>query len=111
MEHKLYKKDTNMDIEHSRIKVTYEKPAEVLGLVDLEMDINTGREDTIDDFEPSELSPNINETVDENNVSYHSKDKNINMQKRDYKKHPHRKRHIKKWQEKVEELKIFLESE
>lgn len=103
MEHKLYKKDTNMDIEHSRIKVTYERPAEELGLIDIDQDLNTAREDTSDDLENKNYLNNQNK-FDQNIEN------NLDSLKSNNSKRRHRKRHAKRWQQNIQKLKNMLES-
>ncbi|KAJ8958920.1 hypothetical protein NQ318_019689 [Aromia moschata] len=50
LEHNLKKYGAKMDSEHSRVKVTYEKPAEVLGIVDNQaIDVNYAAEDFTED--------------------------------------------------------------
>lgn len=104
MEHKLYKKDTNLDVEHSRIKVTYEKPAELLGMIDIDMDINTAKEDISDDFEKPQITTNITESDTQNRIN-----NKIQLSRPNLTRNSHRKRHIKRWNHKVESLKTLLE--
>lgn len=101
MEHKLQKKDTMLDVEHSRVKVTYERPAEVLGLVDIDMEINSAKEDLTDDVEGTSRTKNINDL--DRDIDLDSSKKNNTRQK-------HHKRHIKGWRQKVKKLKHTLES-
>lgn len=103
MEHTLHKKDTTLDVEHSRVKVTYERPAEEIGLVDIDMEINSAKEDMTDDVENTEnyRAKNINEL--DNEINLDSVKQNDTRRK-------HRKRHIRKWHQKVQKLKHMLES-
>lgn len=104
MEHKLYKKDTNMDVEHSRVKVTYEKPAEELGLIDIDLDLNTAKEDMSQD------SGSMNTTANSNYHSNLNKLENLDSSILNDSKRKHRKRHVKKWHQKIQKLKNMLES-
>lgn len=104
MEHKLYKKDTNMDVEHSRVKVTYERPAEVLGLIDIDTDINTAKEDSSEDVNRSQSSANKYVVGgNENKFEQYSVENELDSDKK------HRKRHTKRWQQKVQKLKEILD--
>lgn len=109
MEHKLYKKDTNLDIEHSRIKVTYERPAEELGLIDIDLDLNTAQEDMSDDLKSSTATTNRNDLNNQNKLDQNIEN-NLGSLKLDDSKRKHRKRHVKKWHQKIQKLKDMLES-
>lgn len=90
-----------LDVEHSRVKVTYERPAEELGLVDIDMEINSAKEDMTDETESTQKSTNINAL--DNGIDLDSLKQNSSKRK-------HRKRHIKRWHQKVQKLKHMLES-
>lgn len=108
MDQKLYKKNTNMDIEHNRVKVTFERPAEHLGLIDIDMDVNTGREDMSEDIKVSRVTNQKQEIKSENKFDqYHLEN---DTSKSNKSKQTHRKRHAKRWHHKIEHLKNLLES-
>nr|CAH7734690.1 unnamed protein product [Callosobruchus chinensis] len=108
MEHNYKKYGAKMDAEHSRVKVTYEKPAEVLGMVDAEADKDVGKEDLSEDddikkrLELSRLRMKQAENATTEKVEVE------NMNKTRIR---HRKRHAKKWLHKVQNLKKVLGGE
>lgn len=109
MEQKLYKKDTNMDVEHSRVKVTYERPAEELGLIDIDLDLNTAKEDTSEDSGRLKTTANRNYPSNLNKLGQNIEN-NLDSPRLNDSKKKHRKRHVKRWRQKIEKLKNILES-
>lgn len=97
MQHAAHKNITNMDVEHSRVKVMYEEPAKVLGTIDIDVDLNTAEEDMTEDDEMVDYPVNINED-DLRNERNHSRSKRR-----------HSKRHARRWRQKIQRLKNVLE--
>ncbi|XP_018562651.1 uncharacterized protein LOC108904538 isoform X1 [Anoplophora glabripennis] len=119
MEHNLKKYGAKMDVEHSRVKVTYETAAEELGLVDKQsIDINSAAEDFTDDKDEVrkriELGKHRNSKF---NFIHGAKQQNssssrYNVENKDGGEHVrHQKRHIGKRQEEIKKLKGELDGQ
>ncbi|KAJ8975834.1 hypothetical protein NQ317_001231 [Molorchus minor] len=99
LDHNLIKYGAKMDAEHSRVKVTYENPAENLGLVDNPaIDVNSASEDFTND------ENEIKKRLDLKLELEHQKQENSTI------KSKHRRRHIKH-KRMVEKLRKSLEEE
>lgn len=92
-----------MDAEHSRVKVTYEKPAEELGLVDKQsIDFNSAAEDFTDDKDEVRKRIELGKhRYNKLNFTHMMSDKSGHVR--------HQKRHIGKRREEIKKLKKVLE--
>ncbi|VEN64517.1 unnamed protein product [Callosobruchus maculatus] len=108
MEHNYKKYGAKMDAEHSRVKVTYEKPAEVLGMVDAEADKDLGKEDLT---EEDDIQKRLELSRLRMNQADNATSLKVEVENKNNTKIRHRKRHAKKWLHKVQSLKKVLEGE
>lgn len=116
LEHNLKKYGAKMDVEHSRVKVTYETPAEELGLVDKQsIDINSAAEDFTDDKDEIrkriELGKHRNSKLHFiHSAKTQNNNSQYNFENKDGGEHVrHQKRHVGKRQEEINKLKRVLD--
>ncbi|CAH1970979.1 unnamed protein product [Acanthoscelides obtectus] len=109
MEHNYKKYGAKMDAEHSRVKVTYEKPAEVLGMVDAEVERDVGKEDLSEDDDTIRKRLQLNRL--NMNQSEDSTTPKVEVENTNNTKIRHRKRHARKWLHKLQSLKKELGGE
>lgn len=105
-----------LDAEHSRVKVTYETPAEVLGLVDKQsIDYNSAAEDfTDDEHEVKKRLELGKQRINKLNIfEYVRKLENISQPSaanKSTEEHVrHHKRHVHKRKEQIEKLRRVLD--
>lgn len=113
LEHNLKKYGAKMDAEHSGVKVTYETPAEELGLVDKQsIDFNSAVEDFTEDKDEVrkriELGKHRHSKLSSthilsNNPKYSAGNEGVVGHVR------HQRRHIGKRHEEIKKLKSILE--
>lgn len=108
MEHNYQKFGAKMDEEHSRVKVTFETPAEVIGLIDVDNyhDENMAKEDNKD----YTFAKNNNDVQDDNGFNNSSAAYNVeNVDKANSSRIRHRKRHVNKLRRKIDKLRRTLD--